>query len=204
MKEMIARFNSTKEDVDLLIGNDDEQIWKSIAVEKFYKLLGQYLPKDAKNKKPRMIDSQIIATGPNCTVIRQPDHKRIVTYGHKAYRINFPNAVYFVSHSETKISNIDVYTYIKWNGVNTTLYRMPMPNMTSSERMCIGTADRKIRKGNIIQALENVLDAEYTHDRVDNLKQSTSTVRWFNHLKKSKVKTTDLKKPQCKLKDLVE
>lgn len=204
MKQMVARFNSSKSDVDLLISNEDEQIWKSIAIEKFYKLLGQYLPKDMKEGKPKVLDPQIIAASQSCTVVRQPDHKRIVTYGHKAYRINFPNAVYFIHHSETKINKIEAYTYIKWQGVNTSLYLMPMPNMTSSERMCIGTADRKIKKGDVVQALENVLDASYTHDRVDNLKKSTSTIKWFTHLKKQSVTVSDLKKPKCKLRDLVE
>ena len=79
-----------------------------------------------------------------------------------------------------------------------------MPNMTGSDHMCIGTADRNIIDGNVIDAVERIVDAEYTHDHVDNLKEQTSTLKWFRHLRNHKVRRSDLKKSVGRLRNYVK
>lgn len=205
MTQLICRIDTKCPDVELLqVKDNSEEIWKSLSLREFYKILQRKVPDEISRGKPRMIDSTEIAACNGKAVFRIPEHKRIVTYAGKAYRINFPNAVYEVSHSETRVIKIKAWTYIRWQGRETVLYLMPMPNMTSSENMCMGSADRKIRKGQLHEALDRILDAAYTHDHVDNVKEQTSTHRWFAYLKKNHVKATDLKKPVCKLSDLVE
>ena len=77
-----------------------------------------------------------------------------------------------------------------------------MTNMTMSENMCIGTADRKINT-DVFETVESIVDSQYTHDSVDNLRKKMSTIKWFRYLKNNHLQRSDLQSPICSLKDLV-
>lgn len=197
MSQMICRLDSQLDDVDLLCVDEGEEIWKSISAAQFVRqvvnICGERL-KDS--EKPRWIDKSILAQSTTSALIRRNEHRQVVTYAGKAYQINFPNAIYLLNFTQTSVVKIDAYVFFRWEGQNTKLYNMPMPNMTASSRMCIGTADRLISDGDILKTLDKILDAEYTHEYVDNLKRPTSTIKWFRQLKKRTV-TRDMLKDQA-------
>ena len=205
MKQAIIRVATDREDAELLISEDDQQIWKHINIEELRNLLNDFMPKGGGQQfMPRLIDKRIIAEGRGVILFRETEHQRLVFYGGRSYRINYPNCLYEVRYSGDRIDKIDCYTWFKWSGIYTVLYLFPMPNMMSGASMCIGTADRAVIDGKVIEAVERIVDAEYTHDHVDNLCKPQSTVKWFRHLKKDRVQSSDLKKPVKKLYQLVD
>ena len=189
MTQMIARIDSNESDVDILFVEDNEEIWKTVSAKVFMDEIDRICTAASPSiAKPRWIDDSILAISNTSALIRQKGHRRIVIYAGKAYEINFPNAIYLIHCSSSAIRRVNSYTYFDWLGKDTLLYNMPMPNMTGSESMCLGTADRHIEDGNILAALERIMHAEYTHDHVDNLKDRMSTLRWFEYLSKNRLK----------------
>ena len=204
MSQLICRISSTNPDVEILSVDREKEIWKSVSVDTFVRKIEKYAYKKDKHSKdkPKLVNVEILAISPNQVIYRQPEHRRIVTYQGQAYTINFPHAIYYVKYVAKKIESISMYTYFRYKGIETELYRFPMPNMTMSERMCIGTADRKI-KTDVFETVESIVDSQYTHDSVDNLKKTMSTIKWFRYLKNNHLQRSDLKEAICNLKDLV-
>lgn len=205
MTQLICRFSTRSSDVELLRIENQKEIWKSVSVDELIRKIEKYRNKRRSSiaDKPRLINVEILALSENQVIYRQPEHRRIVTYQGQAYTINFPHAIYHVKYVAKKIESISMYTYFRYKGIETELYRFPMPNMTMSERMCIGTADRNI-KHDVFETVESIVDSQYTHDSVDNLKNTTSTIKWFRYLAENHLRRSDLKHPICKLKDLVK
>ena len=204
MKQVICRITTKSPDAEVLIKDGEKQLWKSVKIEDLIKTLDKYSSGSKKGQKLRLLDPRIIARNDCSLLFKEPEHRRRVFYSGTSFEINFPPCLYFVRFTSRRIMDIDCYTFFEWDDANTDLYLFPMPNMTSSERMCIGTADRTIVSGKVIEAVERIVDAEYTHDHVDNLKRGRSTLAWFRYLKTNKVKKKDLKNPVRKLSDLVE
>lgn len=205
MSQLICRISNKNPDVEILKVDHGKEIWKSVSVNTFVRKIEKYAYKKDKHSKdkPKLVNVEILAISTNQVIYRQPEHRRIVTYAGKAYTINFPNAIYHVRYTSEKVTSISMYTYFRYKGIETELYRFPMPNMTMSERMCIGTADRNI-KNDVFETVESIVDSQYTHDSVDNLKNTTSTIKWFRYLAENHLRRSDLKHPICKLKDLVK
>lgn len=204
MTQLICRFSTRSSDVELLRVENQKEIWKSVSVDELIKKIEKYRNKRRSSitDKPRLINVEILALSENQVIYRQPEHRRIVTYQGQAYTINFPHAIYHVKYVAKKIESISMYAYVQYRGIETKLYKFPMPNMTMSENMCIGTADRKI-KTDVFETVESIVDSQYTHDSVDNLKKTMSTIKWFRHLKNNHLQRSDLQSPICSLKDLV-
>lgn len=204
MSQLICRISNTNPDVEILKVDHRKEIWKSVSVDTFVREIEKYTYRKEKypKEKPKLVNVEILAISPNQVIYRQPEHRRIVTYAGKAYTINFPNAIYHVRYTSEKVTSISVYAYMQYRGIETKLYKFPMPNMTMSENMCIGTADRKI-KIDVFETVESIVDSQYTHDSVDNLRKKMSTIKWFRYLKNNHLKRSDLKETICSLKDLV-
>lgn len=203
MTQMIARFDTATEDIDILIAEAGEEIMKSFSLKEFKKKLMEMFPDRAVSEKPRLLDQRIIAIGYGSMIFREDAAQKIVNYQKKAYLINFPNQLYSVEHSADRIQRIKIYTWFGSLDPDTDLYALPMPNMMGCESLCIGTADRSIQSGDVIGAVQKIMDAEYTHDHVDNMNEKCSTLKWFTFLQNGAVEKGHLKKPVCKLKDLV-
>lgn len=186
MKEMIIRISETKNDVDVLTVNSKKQeIFSSLSKEKFMDILtSEFVINDESNlhKSMTFCDDRIIAFNGNEILIKQDDHKRVVLYNNKAYKISFPNSLYLLCHSGDKIVYICAYCFKEYKGLQTDLYRYPMPNMLHSNRICMGSADTRIQNKDFFQALENVIYAEYTHNTFSDLKSFKNTEEYFNYL----------------------
>ena len=204
MSQLICRISNKNSDVEILKVDQGKEIWKYLSVDTFVRRIEKYAYRTDKyiKDKPKLVNVEIIAISPNQMIYRQPEHRRIVTYAGKAYTINFPNAIYHVKYTSEKVTSISVYAYMQYRGIETKLYRFPMPNMTMSENMCIGTADRKINT-DVFETVESIVDSQYTHDSVDNLRKKMSTIKWFRYLKNNHLQRSDLQSPICILKDLV-
>lgn len=204
MTQLICRFSTRNSDVELLRVENQKEIWKSVSVDELIRKIEKYRNKRRSSitDKPRLINVEILALSENQVIYRQPEHRRIVTYQGQAYTINFPHAIYHVKYVAKKIESISMYTYFRYRGIETKLYKFPMPNMTMSENMCIGTADRKINT-DVFETVESIVDSQYMHDSVDNLRKKMSTIKWFRYLKNNHLQRSDLQSPVCSLKDLV-
>lgn len=204
MTQLICRFSTRSSDVELLRVENQKEIWKSVSVDELIRKIEKYRNKRRSSiaDKPRLINVEILALSENQVIYRQPEHRRIVTYQGQAYTINFPHAIYHVKYVAKKIESISMYAYMQYRGIETKLYKFPMPNMTMSENMCIGTADRKINT-DVFETVESIVDSQYTHDSVDNLRKKMSTIKWFRYLKNNHLQRSDLQSPVCSLKDLV-
>ena len=204
MSQLICRISNTNPDVEILKVDHRKEIWKSVSVDTFVREIEKYTYRKEKypKEKPKLVNVKILAISPNQVIYRQPEHRRIVTYAGKAYTINFPNAIYHVRYTSEKVTSISVYAYMQYRDIETKLYKFPMPNMTMSENMCIGTADRKINT-DVFETVESIVDSQYTHDSVDNLRKKMSTIKWFRYLKNNHLQRSDLQSPICSLKDLV-
>lgn len=202
---MIIRIDSKSNDAEILNTDDKREIFKSISLSELCCILKKFVNSSkTKFEKPVVINENIIAYSDDCVVIKQQEHERIILYDKKSYKIKFPHSIYFIYFIEDRIQDIKAYSYKKFNGIETDLYKYPFPNMLSGNRICIGSADKTIKNKNYIKALENVIYATYTHDRMNNeISGFTSTKIYFDYLVKKDFPYKQLISLNLKLKDLV-
>lgn len=189
MKQLISRIIANKNTVELLTSEGSKEYFKEIDINEYFNIIKSHCTsfKNGLNRKKDVIlfSNDLIGAGQYCKVIKQQEHKRIVTYKNKSYKISFPNAIYFLYHDEKKVNNIDAYCYIDFKGEKTKLYKYPFPNMLSGNHICMGSAPKEIEYYNYIKALENIIFTQYTHTHVDNIKSFKDTVTYFEYLEKN-------------------
>lgn len=71
--------------------------------------------------------------------------------------------------------------YTEFKGKDTTLYKYAMANMLSGNNICIGNAERDVGES-IIDALEKIIYAPYSHATLNNIKGFESTETYFKYL----------------------
>lgn len=211
MKELIARVSDTDADVEIAImeGNN-EPLFKKITCSEFVDIVNRSFKLHTKvfKKDLKLLNPQIIALDEHYAVIRQEEHKKIVTYLYEneiiTYKINFPNAIYIVEMNDNKIKGIECYAYRKYEGEETKLFEYPMPNELSRNHMCIGNADRKIKDGNIVEALERIIFMPYSHTTFSGMNGFSQTKTYFKYLEKNEFPYKMMKSLRKKLKDVLK
>lgn len=211
MKEIIARISSEHDYVEIACKDSrNEATFKKMSADQYVRIVNDTLKKDKGNyaKRLKILNPQIIAIDEHYAVIKQPESKKIVTYsaGDKieTYKINFPNAIYIVQIYNEKIERIECYAYKSYKGEETELFEYPMPNELTQNLMCIGTADRAIKDGNIIEALERIIFTPYSHSTFSGMNGFSNTVKYFEYLEKNKFPYKFMKPLRKKLKDVLE
>lgn len=189
MKELIFRVTDENSDIEILnhdtISKRDYFSVTSLSdvIEKLKELdTNHYGQQDY---HMTFIDDSVIGIGQHVVMIKQPEHKRIVTYKGKAYNIMFPNSIYIIHHIHDTINSIDAYCYKEYNGKQTRLYKYAMPNMLTSNRICMGSAPKKIVDDDYVEALERIIFTQYTHVQTDNIKSFKETKTYFEYLSKN-------------------
>lgn len=216
MKQLIARISDTSEDVDIAVmeGNS-EPFFKKIKCTEFVNIVNRNFNLHSRDytKDLKLLDPQIIALNEHFVVIRQEEHKKIVTYLNTlatyeseilTYKINFPNAIYIVEMNDRKIRGIECYAYKEFKGENTQLFEYPMPNELSGNRMCIGNADRTINDGNVVEALERIVFTPYSHTTFSGMNGFSQTKAYFEYLEKNEFPYKMMKSLRKKLKDVLK
>lgn len=200
--EMIVKLSTKKEDVEILYTDKGNEYFKSLSCSKFLKLVNHNFKKNL-NKKLNWIHPSVIACNDEKVLVLVPGHKHIVVHQEKSYNINFPNAIYLITMNDTRIQHIEAYSYVNYKGKETKLFAFPMPNMLTHNSICLGTADKKIYNGDWFKTLENIIHAEYTHARVDNVKSFKNTTSYFKYLEKNILEEKLLIDIKKKVKDLL-
>ena len=113
---MIFRVTDSNADVEILETDNIEkkEFFSTITVQDLMNKLKTFTENRNLYKKPKEIilfDDVIVGAGNRCVVINQPEHKRIVTYDKKAYKISFPNAIYIMHYELNMIKSIEAYCY---------------------------------------------------------------------------------------------
>lgn len=184
--EIIFRISDQVEDAEMLVSDKQKNYFKAVSIKQLIDSLSSMLGQDANidYKKDLIVsDNDLIAVSSNCIVTKQHEHKRIVTYAGKAYKINFPNSIYLICHHAGQIKQLEAYCFKEYDGMNTKLYGYAMPNMFSNNTICMGTANKAIDVKKYKDALEEILCTQYTHARPDNIKKFKSTSEYFDYLK---------------------
>lgn len=204
MKELIIRIKDTSKDAEILYNNliTNEQIEKNISLDTLISILSKAPAADEGNVACSYIDPSIIGIGSSgnkkAVIVNQPEHVRYITYSvtnkdniteNKVYKINFPGAIYkvIIDIAKSEIKDIYAYMYLKYEALQTKLYQYAMPNMLSGNKICIGQADRSINDDNILQSLENIIYAPYSHEILNNIKGFRSTNKYFDYLTKNNI-----------------
>lgn len=217
--EMIVRLVDGVDDVEILFNNlfTKEKIEKKLTLSGFTKVLVGILESDQEHKsmiKCFKIQPNVVGFGQykdrSRVIIQQPEHKRFVTVSigevNKSFYINFPSSIYSITTTEvgsnSKINNIECYMYLDFDGDETKLYQYAMPNMLSENRFCIGQAPKEIHDNDVIQALERIIYAPYSHAQLNNIKGFQATLTYFEYLESSSVQAKHLYTTDKKLKDL--
>lgn len=190
MKQVILRIRSDEEDVEMLqydTSKKSEMFSKADKKTVCDFLTSQFITKDKthKNRSFTLTEKGIIAFDDDCIIVNQPEHNRIVIYDNKSYRINFPNSIYIIRHDAVRILDIEAFMYAKYEGVNTVLFKYAMPNMLGENKICMGSADKKIKNNDPVDALENIIFATYSHRTVNNIKSFSGTESYFEYLEKN-------------------
>lgn len=187
MKQLIMRINDLNSDAEVLEYDNarKREYFSAIQIEDLIEKLETFA--ENRNKRNRKKDivlysDQIIGIGDNCVAIMQKEHKRIVTYEGKAYDISFPNSMYIMTYKSDNVDNIYAYCFKEFKGKDTELYKYAMPNMLTENRICMGTAPRKIEKKDYVKALEKIIFTQYTHAHTDNVKSFKETKKYFEYL----------------------
>lgn len=183
MKQLVIRIDDTKDDAEILESNEyDEEVFTSISKSKLLNILNTEFRQADEKEDYTFVPDGLIACSANSYVIRQPEHKRIVIYEGIGYKITFPNSIYIILTSGNRIQKIKAFAYKEYKGIETELFRYPMPNMLSGNAICMGSAKREIENRNVLNALENIIYAEYTHSTFDDLKSFRNTQEYFEYL----------------------
>lgn len=188
---MIIRLTDVSEDAEILQMNKltNQEYFASVSMQKVAEKIVEFTSSPYADNKPMptFLDKSIIAVSENLSsiMINQPEHIRIVTYKQKAYKINFPNAIYIMYQHANKVTGIAAFTYKQYKGIDTELYRYPMPNMLGGNMICIGTAPKDIKNLDFTQALEAIIHTQYTHNEVNDIKSFSSTHEYFDYLTKN-------------------
>lgn len=210
MEEMIIRLTDRSNDAEILVHDcvKDKDIFKAVSIKDLVCKMKKTFPEatDIDNYKEDMIsiDEDVIAVSPKCIVVKQPEHKEIVMYAGKAFEINYPNSIYAIKHSEQKVKDIVAYCYKKLEGMQTQLYRHAMPNMFYDDKICMGTADRKIEPKNYKVALNRILYTQFTHAKPDNIKGFEGTSDYFRYLQEHEFPYDRLYNANKTLKQMVK
>lgn len=209
--EMIIRLNSDECDAEIAIAEPGKQpMFKKLKREEFVKIVNDnFIYQDTHYKKDiKLLDSQIIGIDEHHVVIKQKECKKIVTYSCNdklfTYKVNFPNALYIVEKNDNKIRSIECYAYKKFEKEDTMLFEYPMPNELSGNRMCIGTADRTIKDGNIIEALEKIIFTPYSHNTFSGMNGFSQTKTYFEYLEKNEFPYKLMKSLKKTLRDVLK
>ena len=211
--EMIIRIKSKDQDVEVLYNNliDDEITEKKLSYKKFMEIFtNQASNKNDEDINAKYLGSNVIGyaeTARNSKyLINQPENKRFITWdvagSASAAQINFPNSIYEVIIRNNQIQHIKAYMYLNWNGKDTALYKYAMPNMLSENNICIGSANRTF-DDDILQSLENIIYAPYSHSQLNNVKGFATTKSYFEYLKNNKIEEKHLYPTKLKIKDIV-
>lgn len=195
MKEMIVKITNQSLDVEILVNDliKKEIVEKKLSAEKFLEILNDEMNGD-KNARPikiKFIEPEVIGFGTSgdgsreVYIINQKEHKRYVTYSvgecNRAYSIHFPSSIYKVRVKHRRIESIEAFMYTEFKGKDTTLYKYAMANMLSGNNICIGNAERDVGES-IIDALEKIIYAPYSHATLNNIKGFESTETYFKYL----------------------
>ena len=205
MNQMILRIVG-KNDPEILFKNaDGSEIFRKIDMNELWLIIKNHQYSSQKIiERPVMIEHKnIIAYSANAVGIIQTEQKKIVTFQNKAYNILFPNCFYIIEHDGSKVTELHAFAFEKYEGVNTSLYAYPMPNMLDNNAICMGSANRLIR-GNYLQALENIIFAEFTHSTVNNVKSFKDTGTYFEYLEHNPFPYHLLMPLQKTIRDFVE
>ncbi len=202
------RINDINSDVDVLEydGIQKKEYFSAMSIDSLIARLETFVDKRSKNNEKREIilfSDQIIGIGNNCVAIMQKDHKRIVTYDGKAFNISFPNSIYLMAYKGDKVDSICAYCFKDFIGKDTELYKYAMPNMLTENRICIGTAPKKIENKDYVKALEKIIFTQYTHIHTDNIKSFKETKKYFEYLSNNDFPYDLLISVHIKLKDVI-
>lgn len=210
MNEMIIRINDNNPDVEISYKKyEDFPKFKKIEKNKFLELLNNEFSKNVQHKKNlKLLDPSIIAMDEYYVLVNQPGHKKIVVYLNdrkqaKTYKINFPNSLYIIERNKSIVRSIECYSYKTFQSEKTELYQYPMPNELTGNKMCIGTADRKIINNNIIEALERIIFTPYSHSTFSGMNGFSKTETYFEYLEKNEFPYKMMKPLKKKLLDVL-
>lgn len=182
MKEMILRIQSDREDADILVKDGNSETFKKIKNSVLVNKLIRHFSSNESGESIHFIDESIVGYSLSARAINEPEAKRIVIYKDKSYNITFPNALYIVYSTKDSISKIVAFAYKKWEGKKTILFKYPMPNMLNDNKICLGTAPKKIKNRDYKSALDLIIYTQYTHSFVDDIKSFKNTVDYFEYL----------------------
>ncbi len=215
-KELIIRANTDNDFVECGYRDNFGNVsFKKMKTKKFIDTINHLFKKDIGSTKKliTLFENGVIGADDTHVLINQPGHKKIVTYTSSptnseilTFRINFPNALYIIHQNtdKTKIIQIECYAYKTFNGEETELYEYPMPNELSGNRICIGTADKSINDGKVIEALERIIFTPYSHARFSGINGFSETIKYFEYLENNEFPYKLMKSLNKKLKDILE
>lgn len=202
MSQMVVRFDSNNRDAEICIKKRNEIFFKNVSVKSLISTLENNGYTEGASERISLLDEQIIATGMRYVVIKQPEHKRIITLFDKSYKINFPNAIYIVKHDDSKIKKITAFSYTEYKGLETKLYEYPMPNELTENTICMGSAKKEIFNNDYVAALNRVIATPYSHVNFSGIKGFTNSKKWFEYLQKNEFPYKLMRPLNKKLKDI--
>lgn len=189
--ETIMRFNSYSTDVELLTQDDKGLIQeKLIDINECAKelMLVSSIGFDFNALTIDNFNENILyfnrKDNKDYYIIRLPERRIKCTYKNQGYSLIHPNAIFKIKINPTtkQYENIQAFCYKEYKGKSTELYLYPFPNMLSSNRICTGTISTEANDP--VQAILNVIEGNYTHDKTSSLKIK-DTKQFFKKMQKT-------------------
>lgn len=214
MSQMIIRLNEATDEIEIAEKNEAGNYkFKKMQPDKFVKEINKIYEKyyhfDSLNRDINLFEEGVIAANESFVVVKQPGCKKMVSFSKtdqdlKFYNINFPNSLYIIHHENfKKIKNIECYAYIEYIGENTKLFEYPMPNELVRNRMCIGNVDRSIKNKKIVEALNRIIYAPYSHSTFQGVSGFSQTEKFFEYLENNEFPYHLIRSLNAKLSSLL-
>lgn len=168
--EMIMRFSDSSEDVEVLSQLDNGAIEeKIINVKDCAKELLRCSSVEYDLMEINNLDGHVLhysrTSESERYVIKLPERKIKCTYNGKGYSLVHPTSIFSIDINikEKLYTRINAFCIKEYKGAKTKLYRYPFPNMLGSNSICTGTISREA--ADPVEAIMNVIEGNYTHDR---------------------------------------
>lgn len=186
--EMVMRFSDSSEDVEVLSQLDNGAIEeKLINVKDCAKELLRCSSIEYDLMEINNLDGHVLHYSRRSEteryVIKMPERRIKCTYKGKGYSLVHPTSIFSIDINikEKVYTRMNAFCIKKYEGGKTILYRYPFPNMLGSNSICTGTISREA--ADPVEAIMNVIEGNYTHDRTSC--KITSTKEFFQAIKKA-------------------
>lgn len=122
-------------------------------------------------------------TKKDIVVMNVPEKEIRTFYNGQYYKIKHPNSIIRIRVENEQIREMSIYAYKLFEGMDTKLYKNPMPNGYDGGDVCIGSIDRSCKS--YLKDTLRIIEGSYTHSTTRLSGKLANTKNMFEYLQEN-------------------